>query len=89
MIVEAKFITDLGELKVGAAENDGSLRAAPPPPRLHLYTQLVARKPALDDPHTKRLQAALDRWPIATPPFGCFPPHKTCSSTRISSQRSA
>ena len=56
---------------------------------LHLYAQLVARKPALDDPHTKLLSAALDQWPIATPPFGCFPPHKTCSSTRISSQRSA
>ena len=56
---------------------------------LHLHAQLVARKPALDDPHTKLLPAALDWWPIATPPFGCFPPHKTCSSTRIRSQRSA
>ena len=52
---------------------------------LHLHAQLVARKPALDDPHTKLLPAALDQWPIATPPFGCFPPHKTCSSTRIRS----
>ena len=55
---------------------------------LHLYTQLVPRKPALDDPHTELLPAALDWWPIATPHFGCFLPHKTCSSTRISSQRS-
>ena len=28
---------------------------------LHLYAQLVARKPALDDPHTKLLPAALER----------------------------
>ena len=56
---------------------------------LHLYAQLVARKPAPDDPRTKLLPAALDWWPIATSPFGCFPPHKTCSSSRISSQRSA
>ena len=55
---------------------------------LHLYAQLVPRKPALDDPHTELLPAALDRRSIATPPFGCFPPHKTCNSTRISSQRS-
>ena len=55
---------------------------------LHPHAQLVPRKPALDDSHMERLQAALDRWPIATPPFGCFPPHKTCSSTRIRSQRS-
>ena len=33
MISQAKFVTDLGELKVGAAENDGSLRAAPLLPR--------------------------------------------------------
>ena len=56
---------------------------------LHLYAQLVPHKPVLDDPHTEFLPASLDRWPIATPPFGCFPPHKTCSSTRIRSQRSA
>ena len=55
---------------------------------LHLHAQLDPRKPALDDPHTELVPASLDRWPIATPPFGCFPPHKTCSSTRISSQRS-
>lgn len=36
---------------------------------LHLYAQLVPRKPSLDDPHTELLPAALDRWPIATPPF--------------------
>ena len=39
---------------------------------LHLYTQLVPRKPALDDPHTELLPASVDWWPIATPPFGCF-----------------
>ena len=55
---------------------------------LNPYAQLVARKPAVDDPHTELLPTALDRWPIATPPFGCFPPHKTCNSTRIRSQRS-
>ena len=72
MIPEAKFNTDLGELNVGVAENDGSLRAAPPPPRLHLCTQLVARKLALDDPRTQLLPAALDWWPIAPHLFDAF-----------------
>ena len=73
---------------MGAAENDGSLRVAPPPPRHHLCTQLVVCNPTLDDPHTELVPAALDQWPIATPPSRCFPAHVTYSSTHISSQRS-
>ena len=34
-----------------------------------------------------RIQASTS-WLTTNTPFGCFPPHKTCSSTRISSQRS-
>ena len=39
---------------------------------LHLYAQLVPCKPALDDARTKLLPAALDQWPIATPPFQSY-----------------
>ena len=59
MISEAKFITDLGELKVERLKMMAAYALRPLLLYIHLHAQLVARKPALDDPHTKRLPVCI------------------------------